>query len=160
MTDYPAPQIRNLAIVGHASAGKTMLVESMLVCAQQLGRLGSINQGTTASDFHDSEHDHGISVHTSWLAAEWAGAKLNLLDTPGYQDFRRAKRSPDYALSRAAAAPIPKRWSAMKRCRMSWRLRSSRKPRPRGLDRGAEFGLPAGGRIRERPPSSGHALIV
>ncbi len=88
MTDYPAPQIRNLAVVGHASAGKTMLVESMLVCAQQIGRLGSIEQGSTVSDFHESERDHGISVHTTLLAAEWAGAKLNILDTPGYQDFR------------------------------------------------------------------------
>lgn len=52
MTDYPAPQIRNLSIVGHASAGKTMLAESMLVCAKQIGRLGSIDQGSTASDFH------------------------------------------------------------------------------------------------------------
>jgi elongation factor G len=88
MTDYLAPQIRNLSIVGHASAGKTILTEAMLVCAGQLGRLGSIDQGSTASDFHESERDHGISVHTTLLAAEWAGAKLNLLDTPGYQDFR------------------------------------------------------------------------
>lgn len=88
MTDYPAPQIRNLSVVGHASAGKTMLVESMMACARQIGRLGSIEQGSTASDFHESEHDHGISVHTTLLAAEWAGAKLNVLDTPGYQDFR------------------------------------------------------------------------
>ena len=88
MTDYPAPKIRNLSIVGHGSAGKTMLVESMLVCAKQLGRLGSIDQGSTASDFHESEHDHRISVHATLLAAEWEGVKLNILDTPGYQDFR------------------------------------------------------------------------
>jgi elongation factor G len=88
MTDYPAPKIRNLSIVGHGSAGKTMLAESMLVCAKQLGRLGSIDQGSTASDFHESEHDHRISVHATLLAAEWEGVKLNILDTPGYQDFR------------------------------------------------------------------------
>jgi elongation factor G len=88
MTDYSAPQIRNLSIVGHATSGKTMLAEAMLVCAKQLGRLGSIEQGSTASDFHESEREHGISVHATLLAVEWAGAKLNILDTPGYQDFR------------------------------------------------------------------------
>lgn len=88
MTDYSAPQIRNLSIVGHATSGKTVLAEAMLVCAKQLGRMGTIEAGSTASDFHPSERDHGISVHATLLAAEWAGAKLNLLDTPGYQDFR------------------------------------------------------------------------
>lgn len=87
MADYAAPKIRNLALVGHASAGKTLLAEAMLACAKQIGRMGSIEQGTTVSDFHPSEKDHGISVHTSLLTAEWNGAKLNLLDTPGYQDF-------------------------------------------------------------------------
>ncbi|MCF7687673.1 MAG: elongation factor G [Cephaloticoccus sp.] len=87
MADYPAPQIRNFTLVGHASAGKTMLAEAMLACSKQIGRMGSIEAGTTASDFHQSEKDHGISVHTTVLSTEWAGAKLNILDTPGYQDF-------------------------------------------------------------------------
>lgn len=87
MADYNAPQIRNFTIVGHASAGKTMLAEAMMACSKAIGRMGSIEAGTTASDFHQSEKDHGISVHTTVLTTEWAGTKLNVLDTPGYQDF-------------------------------------------------------------------------
>lgn len=87
VADYPAPQIRNFTVVGHASAGKTMLVEAMMACSKEIGRMGSIEAGTTASDFHQSEKDHGISVHTTVLTSEWAGTKLNVLDTPGYQDF-------------------------------------------------------------------------
>ncbi len=87
MADYPAPKIRNLTLVGHASAGKTMLADAMLTCAGEIGRIGSIEAGTTQSDFHQSEKDHGISVHASLLTLEWAGAKLNVLDAPGYQDF-------------------------------------------------------------------------
>ncbi len=87
MADYPAPKIRNLTLVGHASAGKTILAEAMLACAGEIGRMGSIEAGTTQSDFHPSEKAHGISVHTTLLTLEWEGAKLNVLDAPGYQDF-------------------------------------------------------------------------
>ena len=108
MADYSAPQIRNFAIVGHASAGKTMIAESMLACSKQIGRMGSIENGSTASDFHQSEKDHGISVHATVLGTEWAGARLNILDTPGYQDFisesLSALRVCDFALVTVNAA--------------------------------------------------------
>ncbi len=87
MKEPAAPDLRNLAILGHASAGKTMLCEAMLACAGRLGRLGSIAHGTTVSDYHASEREHLISVHCSLLHAEWHGRKLNLLDCPGYNDF-------------------------------------------------------------------------
>ena len=87
MKEPAAPDLRNLAILGHASAGKTILCEAMLACAGRLGRLGSIAAGTTVSDYHVSEREHRISVHCSLLRAEWLGRKLNLLDCPGYQDF-------------------------------------------------------------------------
>ncbi len=80
-------EIRNFAIVGHASSGKTMLAEAMLACSGVVGRLGSIASGTTVSDFHVSEKQHGMSVHASLLHTEWRGVKFNLIDTPGYQDF-------------------------------------------------------------------------
>jgi elongation factor G len=87
MPPLPAANLRNFALVGHASAGKTMLAEAMLACAKEIGRMGSIEAGSTAADFHQSEKDHGISVHTTVLTAHWAGRKLHILDTPGYQDF-------------------------------------------------------------------------
>lgn len=87
MKDYASPQLRSFALLGHASAGKTMLAEAMLVCAGKIGRAGTIAAGTTVSDYHASEKQHGISVHCSLLHLEWMERKFNLLDTPGYADF-------------------------------------------------------------------------
>jgi elongation factor G len=85
-TPNPA-DIRNFAIVGHASSGKTMLSEAMLACAGVISRLGSTAEGTTVSDYHDSERARHISVQTTLLHANWGGKKFNLMDTPGYLDF-------------------------------------------------------------------------
>ena len=85
-TSY-AGDLRNFAIVGHASSGKTMLSEAMLACAGVIGRMGNITQGTTVSDYHVSEKQHRISTQTSLLHCAWTRKKLNILDTPGYLDF-------------------------------------------------------------------------
>ena len=87
MKDYEAGDIRNFAIVGHASSGKTMLSEAMLACAGEINRMGSIANGSTASDYHDDEQKRGISTHSSLLHLEWQGKKFNIIDTPGYLDF-------------------------------------------------------------------------
>ena len=87
MHEPAKPDLRSLAIIGHASAGKTMLCEAMLACSGRIGRLGSVTAGTTVSDYHGSEREHGFSVHCSLLRTEWMGRKLNLLDCPGYTDF-------------------------------------------------------------------------
>ena len=62
MKEYHAADIRNFAIVGHASSGKTMLSEAMLVCSGVINRLGTIANGTTVSDYHVSEQQRHISV--------------------------------------------------------------------------------------------------
>jgi len=85
-TNLPA-DIRNFAIVGHASSGKTTLTEAMLVCAGILNRMGNIAQGNTASDYHEDEQDHQISIHTSLLHCDWLEKKFNIIDCPGYLDF-------------------------------------------------------------------------
>ena len=87
MNTYQAKDIRNVAVVGHAGSGKTMLCESMLVCGGKIKRLGSIEAGTTVSDFHEDEQEHGMSLHETVLNVEWLDRKLNLLDCPGYLDF-------------------------------------------------------------------------
>ncbi len=87
MKDFRAPDIRNVSVTGPASSGKTMLCEAMLLCCGKLDRLGDIAQGSTASDFHQDEKDHQISIHASVLAAEWLGRELNLIDCPGTPDF-------------------------------------------------------------------------
>jgi elongation factor G len=87
MKDHPPAEIRNFAIVGHASSGKTMLSEAMLACAGVINRMGSIAAGTTVSDYHDSEQQRQISVSATLMHLEWLGKKFNILDCPGYADF-------------------------------------------------------------------------
>jgi len=102
MKDFRAPDIRNFAVVGHASTGKTMLCEAMLYSAGRINRLGSIEQGSTVSDFHPDEKEHRMSVHVTILSAEWLGRELNILDCPGAPDFvsepLSALRVADFAL--------------------------------------------------------------
>ena len=87
MKNYQSADIRNFAIVGHGSSGKTMLAEAMLFCSGAINRLGSIQQGSTVSDYHQDEQEHNISIHSCLMHAEWLNKKLNIIDTPGYLDF-------------------------------------------------------------------------
>src|SRR6185503_1852004 len=102
MATPSAGELRNFAVVGHASSGKTTLSEAMLACAGVIGRMGNIAQGTTVSDYHITEKQHQISTQTSLLHCTWTGKKLNILDTPGYLDFiseaLAAVRVADFAL--------------------------------------------------------------
>src|SRR6058998_364202 len=87
MKEYKPGDIRNFAIVGHASSGKTMLSEAMLLCGGVINRMGTIAAGSTVSDYHDSEKQRQISVSASLMHLEWLGKKFNLLDCLGYADF-------------------------------------------------------------------------
>ena len=87
MKTYASADIRNFAIVGHASSGKTMLSEAMLMCGGVINRMGRIADGSTVSDYHVSEKNRQISVSASLLHTEWTGKKFNIIDTPGYLDF-------------------------------------------------------------------------
>src|SRR5678815_3866971 len=84
---YQPADIRNFAVVGHASSGKTMLSEAMLACAGVINRMGSIAAGSTVSDYHDNEQARKISISASLMHLEWLGRKFNILDCPGYADF-------------------------------------------------------------------------
>ncbi len=87
MKDYLTKDIRNVAIVGHASSGKTALSEAMLHSAGLTTRIGTIAEGNTKSDYRPEEIERQCSVGTSLLAIEWQETKLNILDTPGFTDF-------------------------------------------------------------------------
>jgi elongation factor G len=87
MKDFRAPEIRNVAVTGHASTGKTLLCEAMLVCAGKITRAGTIEQGNTVSDFHSDEKEHQQSIHATVIAEEWLGRELNIIDCPGTPDF-------------------------------------------------------------------------
>ncbi len=87
MKEYSTDSLRNIALVSHSSAGKTMLTEAFLHATGVTTRLGKIEDGTTCSDFDDEEHRRGISIYTSVIPIEHKNIKLNFLDTPGYNDF-------------------------------------------------------------------------
>src|SRR2546428_13305210 len=87
MQTYQPGDIRNFAIVGHASSGKTMLSEAMLVCGGVIHRMGTIASATTVSDYHESERQRKISVQASLLHTEWLGKKVHIIDTPRFLDF-------------------------------------------------------------------------
>jgi elongation factor G len=87
MKEYTTEAIRNIALVSHSGAGKTMLAEAFLHATGETTRLGKIEDGTTTADFEDEEVRRGLSLSTAILPIEYKNCKLNLLDTPGYTDF-------------------------------------------------------------------------
>ena len=87
MRAYDADHIRNVALVGHQGSGKTTLAEAMLFVSGALQRAGTIEEGSTVSDYHPSEAERQMSIFASLLHAEWKGHKINIFDTPGYPDF-------------------------------------------------------------------------
>lgn len=87
MKDYATNAIRNIALVGHSAAGKTTLLEAMLFDAKAITRMGTVEMGTTVSDFEPEEIKRQFSLGSTLAPCEYAGAKINLIDTPGYADF-------------------------------------------------------------------------
>jgi len=86
-------QIRNVVLLSHQGAGKTSLTESMLFSSGAIQRLGSVEDGTTTSDYDPLEVERHMGINLSLLPIEWQGVKLNLIDTPGYADFAGEVRS-------------------------------------------------------------------
>lgn len=95
-------RIRNVALIGHASSGKTTLVEALLVATGAIQRAGRIDDGSTVCDYDAVEHRLGRSVNLAVASAVHEGVKINLVDTPGHADFvgevRAGLRAADAAL--------------------------------------------------------------
>jgi len=87
MKQYPPEKIRNVAIIGSGSSGKTSLAEALLFKAGAIQRQGAVTEGTTASDYDPEEIKRNISIHSTLLPFEWKDCKINLIDTPGFIDF-------------------------------------------------------------------------
>jgi elongation factor G len=87
MAKYRVDDIRNIALVGHGAAGKTSLADALLFEAKAVDRKGSVEDGTSVSDYDEEEHKRHFSIDTSVLNLEFKGKHVNLLDTPGYPDF-------------------------------------------------------------------------
>ena len=87
MKHYETRDLRNFAIVGHGAVGKTTLAEAMLSLGNEINRMGSVDLGTTVSDYHSGEKDRKISIHSTPLHMDWGKTKFNFIDAPGYSDF-------------------------------------------------------------------------
>ncbi|HEX9253293.1 MAG TPA: GTP-binding protein, partial [Ignavibacteriaceae bacterium] len=87
MKEYAPESIRNIALIGHGSSGKTSLTEIMLFTAGETNRIGNVLEGNTVSDYTSNEIEKQISISTSLMHIEWNNKKVNILDTPGYSDF-------------------------------------------------------------------------
>ncbi len=111
---HSTESIRNIAILGHAGAGKTTLIEALLAKAGEIRTAGSIEKGSTVCDFTEQEKrlKHSLDVHVCHLDHD--GRCVNLLDTPGYPDFmgralavlRRSRRRPSSSTPSAARSSL------------------------------------------------------
>ena len=88
MPNVPTERIRNIVLLSHSGAGKTILAEAMLHAAKVTNRLGRVEDGTTVSDFEPEEQKRNASVSAAVMNVPWNGTKINLIDTPGYADYR------------------------------------------------------------------------
>lgn len=87
MAEFLTQNIRNIALMGHGSEGKTTLLESMLFAAGQTDRQGKVEDGTTVSDFDPEEKKRGFSISACYAPVPWGGKVINAIDVPGYFDF-------------------------------------------------------------------------
>ncbi len=87
MAEFDTSHVKNIVLLGHAGSGKTTLAECMLYEAGLINRRGSILEKNTAGDYHELEQDRGNSIFSKLLHAKWRGYKINIIDTPGYDDF-------------------------------------------------------------------------
>lgn len=87
MKVYDEKHIKNVVLLGASKAGKTLLAEDMLFEAGIIHRRGTIEGKNTVSDYHEIEHERGNSVFATALHTEWQDYKINIIDTPGFDDF-------------------------------------------------------------------------
>jgi elongation factor G len=88
MADLNTSQIRNVALVGHNGAGKTSLVDALFFTAGGTNRQGKVDDKISYSDYEPEEQRRGSSIQLAVLPSDWKNHQINLLDTPGYPDFR------------------------------------------------------------------------
>lgn len=87
MSTAKSEKIRNIALLGHAGAGKTTLAEALLAGAGAIRNKGAISSGSTVCDFDSQEIEFGHSIDTALCHLEHGGTRVNIIDTPGYPDF-------------------------------------------------------------------------
>lgn len=85
--NFSTKNIRNVVLLGHSGSGKTTLAETMLFEAGAINRRGNVLEGNTISDYTDIEKSKGNSIFTTLMHTKWKNSKINILDTPGLDDF-------------------------------------------------------------------------
>jgi len=84
---FPLERYRNIGIIAHIDAGKTTTTERILFYTGMTHRIGSVDDGTTVTDWMDQERERGITIVSAAVTAEWKGYQINIIDTPGHIDF-------------------------------------------------------------------------
>jgi elongation factor G len=84
---YPLELYRNIGIIAHIDAGKTTTTERVLYYTGKTYRIGSVDDGTTVTDWMEQERERGITIVSAAVSAEWQGHLINIIDTPGHIDF-------------------------------------------------------------------------
>ena len=84
---YDTKNLRNVVLLGHPGSGKTAFAEAMLYEAKATSRLGTITEKNTTSDYTNIEQERGNSIFSTLMHASWKDSKINIIDTPGFDDF-------------------------------------------------------------------------
>jgi elongation factor G len=84
---FPIEKVRNIGIIAHIDAGKTTTTERVLFYTGKTHRIGSVDDGTTVTDWMAQERERGITIVSAAVTAEWNGHQINVIDTPGHIDF-------------------------------------------------------------------------
>jgi len=84
---FPLEHYRNIGIIAHIDAGKTTTTERVLYYTGKTYRIGSVDDGTTVTDWMEQERERGITIVSAAVSAEWKGYLINIIDTPGHIDF-------------------------------------------------------------------------
>ena len=84
---FPLERLRNIGIIAHIDAGKTTTTERVLYYTGKTYKLGSVDDGTTVTDFMEQERERGITIASAAITTDWKNHQINLIDTPGHIDF-------------------------------------------------------------------------
>lgn len=87
MPEFDSSHVKNIVLLGHAGSGKTTLAECMLFEANIINRRGAVQDKNTVGDYHELEQERGNSIFSKLMHTRWRGYKINIIDTPGYDDF-------------------------------------------------------------------------